>query len=400
MTLSTALGPPRWALGFVRRHPMMVFGLSLVPALERFTGQLTERGPVLGLAFEVTTLVARLLLVALVVRIAILREPMIGPLQGTAAGSRMQLFTGGTGARSRCRPRCSPGCSYSRTSCRNGSCRHSSRSARSTGPMLLGVKNLTVIPFTMIWLIGSVRQALLAPDPRRPRPLADDSAVVGVVTATGEVRDAVDHARPRRRREPRAALRAGATASGAVGHVLRQQALPDLDHRRELGRHPVLLGDRRRALDLGTGCPPPSRGRGARRAACRASARPVERRWGVPGCGSPPRSNSSLSPVQCLRAHPLGWRSSQHDRVAPVLHSQAPVHEHLHVQSGSAEIRWRKSSASNPSGNCVELADLAGGAIALRNSRHPAGPVLVSTREEVAAFIRSIRSGEFDDLGC
>jgi hypothetical protein len=70
------------------------------------------------------------------------------------------------------------------------------------------------------------------------------------------------------------------------------------------------------------------------------------------------------------------------------------------VQSGSADTYWRKSSASNPSGNCVELAVLAGGAIALRNSRHPAGPVLVSTREEVAAFIRSIRSGEFDDLGC
>jgi Domain of unknown function (DUF397) len=75
------------------------------------------------------------------------------------------------------------------------------------------------------------------------------------------------------------------------------------------------------------------------------------------------------------------------------------VHEHLHVQSRSVDIRWRKSSASNPSGNCVELAELGGGAIGLRNSRHPAGPVLVSTREEVAAFIRSIRSGEFDDLG-
>ncbi|GAA1263164.1 hypothetical protein GCM10009609_27800 [Pseudonocardia aurantiaca] len=70
------------------------------------------------------------------------------------------------------------------------------------------------------------------------------------------------------------------------------------------------------------------------------------------------------------------------------------------MQSPPVEIRWRKSSASNPSGNCVELAELGGGAIGLRNSRHPAGPVLVSTREEIAAFIRSIRSGEFDDLGC
>jgi hypothetical protein len=35
---------------------------------------------------------------------------------------------------------------------------------------LLAVKNLTVIPFTMIWLIGAVRQALLAPDPEAASP--------------------------------------------------------------------------------------------------------------------------------------------------------------------------------------------------------------------------------------
>jgi hypothetical protein len=75
------------------------------------------------------------------------------------------------------------------------------------------------------------------------------------------------------------------------------------------------------------------------------------------------------------------------------------VHEHLHVQSVPVNMRWRKSTASNPSGNCVELAELDCGSIAMRNSRFPAGPMLVSTREEVAAFIRSIRSGEFDDLG-
>jgi len=59
---------------------------------------------------------------------------------------------------------------------------------------------------------------------------------------------------------------------------------------------------------------------------------------------------------------------------------------------------WRKSQASNPSGNCVEVAALQGGEIAVRNSRHPAGPALVYTRAEVAAFIAGIRNGEFDDL--
>lgn len=60
--------------------------------------------------------------------------------------------------------------------------------------------------------------------------------------------------------------------------------------------------------------------------------------------------------------------------------------------------RWRKSSFSNPSGNCVELADLVNGLVAVRNSRDPEGAVLVYTRPEIDAFLRGAKSGEFDDL--
>jgi len=61
-------------------------------------------------------------------------------------------------------------------------------------------------------------------------------------------------------------------------------------------------------------------------------------------------------------------------------------------------VQWRKSSASNPSGNCVELAPLADGDVAVRNSRDQGGPALVYTRSEIAAFLDGVRNGEFDDL--
>jgi hypothetical protein len=80
------------------------------------------------------------------------------------------------------------------------------------------------------------------------------------------------------------------------------------------------------------------------------------------------------------------------------LHLQVWMREHLHVHFGSGSLNWRKSSVSNPSGNCVELAELADGGVAVRNSRHPAGPTLVYTRAEISAFILGVQGGEFDDL--
>jgi hypothetical protein len=62
------------------------------------------------------------------------------------------------------------------------------------------------------------------------------------------------------------------------------------------------------------------------------------------------------------------------------------------------DAAWRKSRRSNPSGNCVELACLPAGRVAVRNSRQPAGPVLICTRDEIAAFVRGAKDGHFDSL--
>ena len=55
---------------------------------------------------------------------------------------------------------------------------------------------------------------------------------------------------------------------------------------------------------------------------------------------------------------------------------------------------WRKSTYSNGSGgNCVEVADLLNGR-AVRDSKHPEGPVLEFTREGWQAFVKGIEAGK------
>ena len=61
-------------------------------------------------------------------------------------------------------------------------------------------------------------------------------------------------------------------------------------------------------------------------------------------------------------------------------------------------VTWQKSSFSNPNGNCVEMARLPSGGIAVRNSRDPHGPALVYTQAEVIAFIAGSKNGDFDNL--
>jgi Domain of unknown function (DUF397) len=63
--------------------------------------------------------------------------------------------------------------------------------------------------------------------------------------------------------------------------------------------------------------------------------------------------------------------------------------------ASSITASWVKSSYSGPQGNCVEVARLADGSVAMRNSRYPDGPALVFTGSEWAAFLSGAASGEF-----
>jgi Domain of unknown function (DUF397) len=62
-----------------------------------------------------------------------------------------------------------------------------------------------------------------------------------------------------------------------------------------------------------------------------------------------------------------------------------------------AAASWRKSSWSGYNGNCVEISDLQGGRVGIRDTKDKAmGPALIFTRPEWDAFLAGAKNGEFD----
>ncbi|MEV4285450.1 DUF397 domain-containing protein [Nonomuraea bangladeshensis] len=57
---------------------------------------------------------------------------------------------------------------------------------------------------------------------------------------------------------------------------------------------------------------------------------------------------------------------------------------------------WRKATRSGDSGDCLEVAPLAGGWVGIRDSEHPEKPPYVVSRSVWNAFIDGAKKGEFD----
>lgn len=60
-------------------------------------------------------------------------------------------------------------------------------------------------------------------------------------------------------------------------------------------------------------------------------------------------------------------------------------------------VQWRKSSFSMGMGDCLEVAFLDSGEVALRDDKNgDEGPVLMFTHSEWQAFLSGAKDGEFD----
>lgn len=65
------------------------------------------------------------------------------------------------------------------------------------------------------------------------------------------------------------------------------------------------------------------------------------------------------------------------------------------IEVAELPATWRKSSFSSGGKECVEVADLSAGT-AVRDSKDPAGPVLMFSGPQWSEFTTAVQSGQFD----
>lgn len=160
----TALAVPRWAVGFYVRHLPLVVGISAIPAAQRFVAQrwADELPAVAGAPGELVTGAARLALVAVVVRLAILADEDLRRLPADDGWRRIRRFAraGWPSLAVQVLLLAAAVLVFDVVPERVVTRWVPADAEAGYRAVLLAVKNLTVIPLTMIWWVGAVRQML------------------------------------------------------------------------------------------------------------------------------------------------------------------------------------------------------------------------------------------------
>ncbi|GAA1500281.1 DUF397 domain-containing protein [Streptomyces synnematoformans] len=68
-----------------------------------------------------------------------------------------------------------------------------------------------------------------------------------------------------------------------------------------------------------------------------------------------------------------------------------------HIDNASTlAVAWWKSSHSGAQGDCVEVGIIDERGAAVRDSKDPAGPALLLTRDQLAGLVAAVRAGRFE----